>query len=357
MDDFSHWDFAEHFKAKEVAELIAGISPEKNTNLFGVMGEEANYTTRITPILRRMEHAFREASSTLSCAATWDKDAETSLQAFPALPTELQSEMMTRVRGSFTAYGLAQFADGSPHGFEEAYFEREEIHRWLTAIGMKSAYRFGRITEAAPPIPASAPPGVRQDRLDTAFDRAGGDDREELHQWLMMDTWPMEPAMFLIAGVIPTRIYEGFGYFKIEGGILHDQYGEKEARTAAIERFVRLWKSNPQHADSATPEYYFDWAASKKIDIYWLEAAKNAGYFPVHKPPPSEPLSLHPKVQTTLLTIIAILCKEAKLDYKKPAKTAGLIRGMADQMGISIGETTIEGHLKKIPDAVEGRMK
>ena len=50
----------------------------------------------------------------------------------------------------------------------------------------------------------------------------------------------------------------------------------------------------------------------------------------------------------TLLTIIAALCKEAKLDYTKHAKTAGLIQGTAASMGLSIGETTIEGHLKKI---------
>ena len=50
----------------------------------------------------------------------------------------------------------------------------------------------------------------------------------------------------------------------------------------------------------------------------------------------------------TLLTIIAALCKEANLDHTKHAKTAGLIQGTAASMGLSIGETTIEGHLKKI---------
>ncbi len=59
----------------------------------------------------------------------------------------------------------------------------------------------------------------------------------------------------------------------------------------------------------------------------------------------------------TLLTIIAVLCNEAKIDYTKPAKAAGLILGTADRMGVSIGESTIEGHLKKIPDALGTRMK
>lgn len=59
----------------------------------------------------------------------------------------------------------------------------------------------------------------------------------------------------------------------------------------------------------------------------------------------------------TLLTIIAVLCKEAKIDYTKPAKAAGLIQSTAAFLPVSIGESTIEGHLKKIPDALETRMK
>jgi len=63
------------------------------------------------------------------------------------------------------------------------------------------------------------------------------------------------------------------------------------------------------------------------------------------------------KERNTLLTIIAVLCNEYKLDYTKPSKTAGLIQGMADFMNVSIGETTIENHLKKIPQALESRTR
>jgi phage tail sheath protein FI len=58
-----------------------------------------------------------------------------------------------------------------------------------------------------------------------------------------------------------------------------------------------------------------------------------------------------------LLCIIGALCKEAKLDYSKPAKTAALIQSTAARMGVSLGETTIEGYLKKIPDALSARGK
>jgi hypothetical protein len=75
----------------------------------------------------------------------------------------------------------------------------------------------------------------------------------------------------------------------------------------------------------------------------------------------AEPTNLEKPLSTTerntLLTIIAVLCKEAKLNHVKHSKTAGLIQSTAAGMGISIGETTIENHLKKIPNALAGRMK
>lgn len=61
--------------------------------------------------------------------------------------------------------------------------------------------------------------------------------------------------------------------------------------------------------------------------------------------------------RNTLLTIIAALCKEAKIDYRSASKAANLIQDIAASLGASIGESTIEGHLKKIPNAVESRMK
>lgn len=71
---------------------------------------------------------------------------------------------------------------------------------------------------------------------------------------------------------------------------------------------------------------------------------------PVEKP-------LSNRERETLLTIIGALCEDAGYDYTKHAKTAGLIQSTAAKMGVSIGETTIEGHLKKIPDALGTRMK
>ena len=64
------------------------------------------------------------------------------------------------------------------------------------------------------------------------------------------------------------------------------------------------------------------------------------------------------KERNTLLVIVAAVCAEAGLDFKTTSKTAGLIRDIAhEKLGVSIGESTIEGHLKKIPSALESRAK
>lgn len=63
------------------------------------------------------------------------------------------------------------------------------------------------------------------------------------------------------------------------------------------------------------------------------------------------------KELNTLLTIIALLCKEAKLDYTVSSKTADLILSTAADMGVAIGKTTIREYLKKIPDALESRTR
>ena len=58
-----------------------------------------------------------------------------------------------------------------------------------------------------------------------------------------------------------------------------------------------------------------------------------------------------------LLTMVAALCFGAKIDYKKHAKAAGLIKDLVVGIGANVGETTIEGHVKRIPEALEARMK
>ncbi|MCM2346114.1 MAG: hypothetical protein NDI95_05635 [Acidovorax soli] len=94
-------------------------------------------------------------------------------------------------------------------------------------------------------------------------------------------------------------------------------------------------------------DYLIEEAASLRAKVKKLEKKTLA----------NEEKPLATRERNTLLTIIAALCKEAKLDHTKHAKTAGLIEDTAKKMGLSVGETTIEGHLKKITSTVVTRMQ
>jgi hypothetical protein len=76
---------------------------------------------------------------------------------------------------------------------------------------------------------------------------------------------------------------------------------------------------------------------------------------PAQKEDGEKPLGTREK--NTLLAIIAALCHEANIDHTKPAKAAGQVRHIMDGMGVQVGETTIEGHFKAIPGALESRTK
>lgn len=58
----------------------------------------------------------------------------------------------------------------------------------------------------------------------------------------------------------------------------------------------------------------------------------------------------------TLLTIIAALCNDARIDYKKPG-TAALIEGLTAGIGTKITAQTIKAALDQIPDALERRLQ
>jgi hypothetical protein len=154
MMDLSHWDFAEHFRGKEAAELIMGIPPEENSGWQELLGGERGYTAKITPLLRRMERALNGGLNTLHAAATWGGSAKDALIAFPLVPSELHSETMVKARESATEFGLSIFKNQDWTGkFGNAYFDRSEIARWLDAIGMKSVYQFDHKQPDAIPAP------------------------------------------------------------------------------------------------------------------------------------------------------------------------------------------------------------
>jgi hypothetical protein len=77
----------------------------------------------------------------------------------------------------------------------------------------------------------------------------------------------------------------------------------------------------------------------------------------VHIQQGDEGKPLGTRERDTLLTIIAALAKEAKLQIDQPGKTALYIEGLTNELGAPVSKRAIEDHLKKIPNALETRMK
>lgn len=158
MTDLSHWDFADEFKGKEAAELMMGIAPEQNDGWGSLDIPRMQFTQKITPVLRRMAEAYKGAIHTLAVASSWDEDPKISLENFPMNPLELHTEHMIKARRSPSEFRLSLFgSDKLQPSFDSVYFGRDEIYRWLGAIGMQSAYQFNRKLAANKPAETVPP--------------------------------------------------------------------------------------------------------------------------------------------------------------------------------------------------------
>ena len=69
---------------------------------------------------------------------------------------------------------------------------------------------------------------------------------------------------------------------------------------------------------------------------------------------PEKPLTQNER--NTLLVIIAAICKQLKIDHQTQG-AAHKIAGMIQEIGAELSEETILDKLKKIPDALERRVK
>jgi len=63
------------------------------------------------------------------------------------------------------------------------------------------------------------------------------------------------------------------------------------------------------------------------------------------------------KERETLLTIIGVLAKAARIDITEPYKAGGVIASQAEFEGINLSARTTGDHLKLIPDILENRTK
>lgn len=121
-----------------------------------------------------------------------------------------------------------------------------------------------------------------------------------------------------------------------------DAWLQDEAQSGLqLQRFARNALAEWLRVTGIPSTYQFDLAASA------------VPVAPVEKP-------LGTTERNTLLTIIAVLAKEANLsvpDFRRPGKVALAIEGMTLEFGHPVSKRAIEDHLKKIPDALASRAK
>jgi hypothetical protein len=126
---------------------------------------------------------------------------------------------------------------------------------------------------------------------------------------------------------------------------------------ASLQEQLRTYTTGPDGVKRRDPgDYYFPAGGLPKDCARVVRTAELQRLVRTITVPAGERL-LETRERNTLLSIIVVLCGQAGYDIAKHAKTAGLIQDAASAMGIALGESTIEGHLRKAKEAVGTRMK
>ena len=135
MADLSHWDFAEQFSGYEAAALILGVEPR------GSDDKEWRVQVVVDRMALHYNHALYRYHHE-AFGATPDNDVENNR------PFELESVAMDLLRQQCPYWDEeTQFSNwlaGDASNFEKQLFSRQEVARWLEAIGMKPIHKFKR---------------------------------------------------------------------------------------------------------------------------------------------------------------------------------------------------------------------
>lgn len=175
--------------------------------------------------------------------------------------------------------------------------------------------------------------------------------------WVDRELWTLHQAVALVLGLEPTGAESGIAGRKPSTGepVTREHIRHfNEIYTQAIDAIELKKLAEIPARDGRLREPYvrpvdfLAWAVGRGLSI------PDALHDLV---PPTEDKPVSTKERTTLLTIVALLAKEAKIDLLTPSKAATQIVSLADAAGVSLGETTVAGYLKKATAALESRKK
>ncbi len=139
MVDLSLWNLADIFTAKEAAALIRGVDPSQVDHL----------PTKDDPVFARMEiayHAKKDFLCTGHCQTPFASEI-TDKEVDQMLTSQEIEDTLNQL--GFEEYGpfLRWLSQSSEADFANQHFTRQEISRWLGAIGLVSKYEFTPSTE------------------------------------------------------------------------------------------------------------------------------------------------------------------------------------------------------------------
>ena len=185
--------------------------------------------------------------------------------------------------------------------------------------------------------------------------------KNRIYFWLKHEVWSLYEAALLFADINPDSVklkndLNKFDFLRLTSlkGITYDD------RKANLDECMVLLNYENTSSDiyrclsgkneSDTAQNWIDLAISKQFTIPWQEVIEQGIYMSRNIEKPLKDIE-----RNSLLIIIAALAKEAKVDINKISKAGEYIAGLTDQLGSSVGATTIERHLKKIKNAIESR--
>lgn len=129
MTDLSHWDFADTFHIEEAAELIVGCNPDA---AIGIKPKKITLSTAAKPVFNRMHDASVVAMRAMRGGQNCPPDGLMFLELEQIAQDSKPRNLLLSILDTMVSTG------------EEYRIRREEIGRWLSAIGMKSVYQFDR---------------------------------------------------------------------------------------------------------------------------------------------------------------------------------------------------------------------
>ena len=173
--------------------------------------------------------------------------------------------------------------------------------------------------------------------------------------WRRQKLWTLIDAASLISGAKPVRTDQPK---KQENSITNDEVRERfgavygQLKDATTLKEIKFFASRTGSIGNrrVNPASVISWAQSESFEIPKPLRDLASGQSTSEKP-------LSTRERHTLLIIIALLAKEVGIDWTKPSKAAEMVLSLADKLGVTMGQRTIEEHLKKIPEAMRSRGK